>query len=50
MTLRTVHKGQTKVNISVFQGQAMYAKENLFLGQAFLFMFLEICMIMNLLI
>lgn len=34
MTLRTVHKGQTKVNISVFQGQAMYAKENLFLGQA----------------
>ena len=36
MTLRTVHKGQTKVNISVFQGQAMYAKENLFLGQAFI--------------
>lgn len=35
ITLRTVHKGQTKVNISVFQGQAMYAKENLFLGQAF---------------
>lgn len=35
-TLRTVHKGQTKVNISVFQGQAMYAKENLFLGQAFI--------------
>ena len=34
ITLRTVHKGQTKVNISVFQGQAMYAKENLFLGQA----------------
>lgn len=34
MTLRTAHKGQTKVNISVFQGQAMYAKENLFLGQA----------------
>lgn len=34
MTLRTVHKGQTKVNISVFQGQGMYAKENLFLGQA----------------
>ena len=34
MTLRTMHKGQTKVNISVFQGQAMYAKENLFLGQA----------------
>lgn len=34
MTLRTVHKVQTKVNISVFQGQAMYAKENLFLGQA----------------
>lgn len=34
LTLRTVHKGQTKVNISVFQGQAMYAKENLFLGQA----------------
>lgn len=36
MTLRTVHKGQTKVNISVFQGQAMYAKENLFFGQAFI--------------
>lgn len=36
MTLRTVHKGQAKVNISVFQGQAMYAKENLFLGQAFI--------------
>lgn len=36
MTLRTVHKGQTKVNISVFQGQAMYVKENLFLGQAFI--------------
>lgn len=36
MTLRTVHKGQTKVNISVFEGQAMYAKENLFLGQAFI--------------
>lgn len=36
MTLRTVHKGQTKVNISVFQGQAMHAKENLFLGQAFI--------------
>lgn len=36
MTLRTVHKGQTKVNIGVFQGQAMYAKENLFLGQAFI--------------
>lgn len=36
MTLRTVHKGQTKVNISIFQGQAMYAKENLFLGQAFI--------------
>lgn len=36
MTLRTVHKGKTKVNISVFQGQAMYAKENLFLGQAFI--------------
>ena len=36
MTLRTVHKGQTIVNISVFQGQAMYAKENLFLGQAFI--------------
>lgn len=36
MTLRTVHKGQTKVNISVFQGQAIYAKENLFLGQAFI--------------
>ncbi len=36
MTLRTVHKGQTKFNISVFQGQAMYAKENLFLGQAFI--------------
>lgn len=36
MTVRTVHKGQTKVNISVFQGQAMYAKENLFLGQAFI--------------
>lgn len=36
MTLRTVHKGQPKVNISVFQGQAMYAKENLFLGQAFI--------------
>lgn len=36
MTLRTVHKGQTKVNISVFQGQAMNAKENLFLGQAFI--------------
>lgn len=36
MTLRTVHKGQTKVNISLFQGQAMYAKENLFLGQAFI--------------
>ena len=36
MTLRTVHKGHTKVNISVFQGQAMYAKENLFLGQAFI--------------
>ena len=36
MTLRTVHKGQSKVNISVFQGQAMYAKENLFLGQAFI--------------
>lgn len=36
MTLRTVHKGQTKVNISVFQGQAVYAKENLFLGQAFI--------------
>lgn len=36
MTLRTVHKGQTKANISVFQGQAMYAKENLFLGQAFI--------------
>ena len=36
MTLRTVHKGQTKVNICVFQGQAMYAKENLFLGQAFI--------------
>ena len=34
LTLRTVHKGQAKVNISVFQGQAMYAKENLFLGQA----------------
>ena len=34
MTLRTVHKGQTKVNISVCQGQAMYAKENLFLGKA----------------
>lgn len=36
ITLRTVHKGQTKVNISVFQGQAMYTKENLFLGQAFI--------------
>lgn len=36
LTLRTVHKGQTKVNIRVFQGQAMYAKENLFLGQAFI--------------
>lgn len=36
MTLRTVHKGQTIVDISVFQGQAMYAKENLFLGQAFI--------------
>lgn len=36
ITLCTVHKGQTKVNISVFQGQAMYAKENLFLGQAFI--------------
>lgn len=36
LTLHTVHKGQTKVNISVFQGQAMYAKENLFLGQAFI--------------
>lgn len=36
MTLRTVHKGQTKVNIRAFQGQAMYAKENLFLGQAFI--------------
>lgn len=36
LTLRTVHKGQIKVNISVFQGQAMYAKENLFLGQAFI--------------
>lgn len=36
ITLRTVQKGQTKVNISVFQGQAMYAKENLFLGQAFI--------------
>ena len=36
LTLRTVYKGQTKVNISVFQGQAMYAKENLFLGQAFI--------------
>ena len=36
LTLRTVHKGQTKVNISVFQGQAMYAKENLFLGQVFI--------------
>ena len=36
MTLRTVHKGQTKVNISVFQGQAIYAKEILFLGQAFI--------------
>lgn len=36
MTLRTVYKGQTKVNISAFQGQAMYAKENLFLGQAFI--------------
>lgn len=36
LTLRTVHKGQTQVNISVFQGQAMYAKENLFLGQAFI--------------
>ena len=36
MTLRTIHKGQTKVNISVFQGQAMYAKENLFLGKAFI--------------
>ena len=36
VTLRTVYKGQTKVNISVFQGQAMYAKENLFLGQAFI--------------
>lgn len=36
LTLRTVHKGQTKVNISVFQEQAMYAKENLFLGQAFI--------------
>ena len=36
MTLRTVHKGQTKVNISVFQGQAMYTKENLFLGKAFI--------------
>lgn len=36
MTLHTVHKGQNKVNISVFQGQAMYAKENLFLGQAFI--------------
>jgi molecular chaperone HscC len=36
LTLRTVHKGQTKVNISVFQGQAMYAKENLFLGLAFI--------------
>lgn len=35
-TLRTVHKGQTKVNISVYQGQAMYAKENLFLGKAFI--------------
>lgn len=36
MTLSTVHKGQTKVNIRAFQGQAMYAKENLFLGQAFI--------------
>ena len=35
-TLRTVHKGQTKINISVYQGQAMYAKENLFLGKAFI--------------
>ena len=35
-TLRPVHKGQTKVNMSVFQGQAMYAKDNLFLGQAFI--------------
>ena len=31
--LQTLHKGQTKVNISVYQGQAMYAKDNLFLGK-----------------
>ena len=31
--LQTVHKGQTKVDISVYQGQAMYAKDNLFLGK-----------------
>lgn len=30
--LQTVHKGQTKVAINVYQGQAMYAKDNLFLG------------------
>ena len=31
--LQTLHKGQTKVDISVYQGQAMYAKDNLFLGK-----------------
>lgn len=31
--LQTLHRGQTKINISVYQGQAMYAKDNLFLGK-----------------
>lgn len=35
MTLRTVHKGQTKVNISVFQGQAMYGQGKLIFRPSF---------------
>lgn len=32
VTLQTVKKGQTHVNVTVYQGEEMYAKDNLFLG------------------
>lgn len=32
VTLQTVKKGQTHVNVSVYQGEEMYANDNLFLG------------------
>ena len=34
ISLQTLHKGQNHVDISVYQGQAMYAKDNLLLGKA----------------